>query len=78
MSDPREIMSAVNQRMNRILTVAEAALPQDQFQAYRKVVLEEFGRKGLARDIDDLCNGSSGKAMYGTGRQHPGMKGGSQ
>lgn len=68
MTEPRDIMNAVNARINRILTVAEASLPPNQFQAYRKFVLDELGRNGLAQDIDDLCYGSSGKVRKGTGR----------
>ena len=68
MTDPRDIMNAVNPRINRILTAAEIGLAPNQFQAFRKLVLEEFGRNGLAQDIDDLCYGSSGKVRQGKGR----------
>lgn len=68
MTDPRDIMNAVNRRLNRLLTVAEFGLSPDQFQAFRKIVLDEFGRNGLAQDIDALCFGASGKERNGTGR----------
>lgn len=78
MIDPRSIMDKVNSRVNLILTVAEAALPHENFQAFRKIVLDQFGRNGLAQDIDALCYGASGTERHGTGRKHPGMKGGSR
>ena len=56
MIDPRDIISAINHRLNRILTVAEAALPPDQFRAFRKFALEEFGRKGLVLDLAALMD----------------------
>lgn len=56
MIDPRDIISVVNRRLNRVLTMAEAALPPDQFKAFRRFVLDEFGRKGLALDLATLMD----------------------
>lgn len=44
----------IRSRLNRVLTVAEAALEPKRFQAYRKLVLDEFGKSGLGKDLDRL------------------------
>lgn len=54
MIDPRDIVKLVNRRLNKLLTVAETALPRSQFIAYRKCVLDEFGRNGLETEIYSL------------------------
>ena len=51
MIDPREVIELVNQHVNRTLTVAEAALPPEQFKAFRKLMLDEFGHRGLASEL---------------------------
>jgi len=56
MIDPRNIVELVNLHVSRVLTVAEAALPESQFKAYRKLVLDEFGRNGLETELYDLLN----------------------
>lgn len=47
------IVALLNQRKNRVLRVAEAALPDRQFQAFRSCLLDEFGRS-LERDLERL------------------------
>jgi len=47
MASKESILAAINRRINRILTVAESALTERQFRAFRKVVLDEFGYDGL-------------------------------
>lgn len=49
-----DIAKAVNGRVNRILTFAEAALPPSQFKPFRKLVLDEFGRRGLETELERL------------------------
>lgn len=51
MIDPREIMNLINPHVSRVLTIAQAALPRDQFSAFRKLVLDEFGRQGLEDEL---------------------------
>ena len=48
------ILALLNQRKNRILRIAEAALPERQFLAFRGLLLDEFGRDGLERDLERL------------------------
>jgi len=54
LSASEEIMSLVNRHLNKLLTIAEAALPHAQFRAFRKAALDEFGRNGLETEIRDL------------------------
>jgi hypothetical protein len=51
MVDIREISGLIGPRLSRVLTCAEAALPSDQFRAFRKLVLDEFGRNGFEGDL---------------------------
>lgn len=48
------IMSALDQRKNNVLLVAQAALPQCQFEAFRKVILNELGRSGFQKDVETV------------------------
>ena len=48
------IIDLVKPRLNRMLTVAEAALPESQFKAFRKLMLDEFGKCGLERELDQV------------------------
>jgi hypothetical protein len=51
MMDPRDIVRLINPHMAKVLTIGEAALPGDQFTAFRKLVLEEFGGNGLGKEL---------------------------
>jgi hypothetical protein len=63
-----EVMELVNQRVRRILLVAEAALSASQFQAFRTVVLNEFGRNGLVGELDRLDGQGEAVERDGWGR----------
>ncbi|MBI4968122.1 MAG: hypothetical protein HZC25_08370 [Rhodospirillales bacterium] len=45
------VLDLINQRLNRVLTVAQAALPPEQFKAFRRVALDEFGHSGLRSEL---------------------------
>ncbi len=68
------ILAALNARMNHVLLVAEAALPPPQFQAFRKIALDQFGRNGFQRDVEMVL--SEHPERDGTGRPIRAMKGG--
>lgn len=51
------LMELLNARVNRMLTLAEAALPPAQFAAFRKFTLDEFGHRGLAKELLELADG---------------------
>jgi len=62
------IVELVNRRVTDILDVAEAALPADQFRAFRKVTLNAFGRKGLEGELDGLRWPVDSEEREGQGR----------
>ncbi len=62
------IVELVNRRVTDLLDVAEAALPPDQFRAFRKVTLNAFGRKGLEGELDGLRWPEDDQERNGMGR----------
>lgn len=70
------VMELVNHRVTRILLVAEASLPASQFQAFRKVVLDEFGRNGLVGELERLGVQVGSQERDGRGRNTPCTRGG--
>jgi hypothetical protein len=54
MNDPRNIVTLVMPHVTKVLTIAEAALPSEQYPAFRKLVLDEFGRNGLEGELYEL------------------------
>ncbi len=61
------IVALLNQRKSRVLRIAEAALPEKQFQAFRGLVLDEFGREGLEKDLERLM----AEREHGNGQGRP-------
>lgn len=45
------ILNALNSRKNRTLLLAQAALPEHQFKAFKTLFLDEFGQKGLESEL---------------------------
>ncbi len=62
------IVELVNDRVKQILLVAEAALPPSQFLAFRKFVLNAFGRNGLERELERLEDQVKSEERDGEGR----------
>jgi hypothetical protein len=56
MVTPGTVISLVKHRMNRVLTMVEAALPESQFRALRKLILDEFGKSGLESELERVFN----------------------
>jgi hypothetical protein len=50
------------------LLVAQASLPSSQFQAFRTVVLNEFGRNGLEGELERLEYQIGAEERNGLGR----------
>ena len=46
------ILLALNARKNHVLLLAQAALPASQFEAFRKLFLDQFGRSGFQKDLE--------------------------
>ena len=49
-----EVLKLVHGHVTHVLLVAQASLPSSQFQAFRTVVLNEFGRNGLEGELERL------------------------
>ena len=57
----------INARVNRVLLVGQSSLPESQFVAFRKLVLDEFGERGLLADVK--IQFASNKEWNGMGRK---------
>jgi hypothetical protein len=49
-----QVIALLNKHKNKVLLVAESSLPEAQFRAYRKLVLDEFGRNGMEKELEEL------------------------
>ena len=49
-----DVLKLVHGHVTHVLLVAQASLPSSQFQAFRTVVLNEFGRNGLEGELERL------------------------
>jgi hypothetical protein len=58
-----QIEERLRPRLNNILLVAESALPERQFKAFRKLMLDCFGKSGFGKDLDELFSMDSRKGM---------------
>ena len=72
-----DIKNLLSPCMDRILTFAQAALPESQFKAFRKLVLDEFGNRGLASELERfVANSFHQPEQHGMGRNTLRKKGG--
>jgi hypothetical protein len=63
------IEKLIGKRVNEVLLIAEASLPQTQFQAFRKLTLNQFGQNGLGKDLDEVFGEDRYQERQGMGRQ---------
>ena len=56
-----QVIRAIKKSQNRILLYAEAALPESQFLAFRKLVLDELGKSGAEGKINNLFRNGKGR-----------------
>lgn len=70
MIDLETVRNLIKPRMKRILDFGELALPSGQFAAFRKLVLDEFGRSGLEAELERVSR-ESRKDAVGMGRPTP-------
>lgn len=61
------ILGKLDERKNRLLLTAQVGLPENQFDAYRKILLDELGRNGFEKDLEEVL-------MQHTERQGMGRK----
>jgi hypothetical protein len=48
------LLKLINARKNNVLLIAESSLPESQFRAFRKLLLCEFGEKGLEGELQRM------------------------
>jgi hypothetical protein len=60
------ILGKLDERKNRLLLTAQVGLPENQFCAYRKILLDELGREGFEKDLEEVLMQHT--ARNGTGR----------
>jgi hypothetical protein len=63
-----EVLKLVHGHVSQVLLVAQASLPASQFQAFRTVVLNEFGRNGLEGELERLEYQVGAEERNGLGR----------
>jgi hypothetical protein len=61
------VEALLNPRLNRVLLILQSSLPEHQFQACRKLVLDELGKSGFMTELETLLQGSR-KDRQGQGR----------
>lgn len=66
------ILDKLNERKNRLLLTAQVGLPENQFDAYRKILLDELGRNGFEKDLEEALQQPE---RNGTGRNTQAGKG---
>lgn len=63
-----DVLKLVHGHVTHVLLVAQASLPSSQFQAFRTVVLNEFGRNGLEGELERLEHQPVVEERQGLGR----------
>lgn len=59
------ILEKLNERKGRLLLTAQVGLPEKQYDAYRKILLDELGRNGFEKDLEEALQHME---RNGTGR----------
>jgi len=62
------VNALLNARKNRVLLIAQASLPEHQYQAFKRLFLDEFGERGLERELKPLLIEKQ-HGMAGNGRE---------
>lgn len=63
------LLDALDRRKNRLLLVAQTALPASQFEAFRKILLAELGKSGFQQELEDAFRLHHGKGRNGQAPQ---------
>ncbi len=67
------LVAKLNARKNRLLLVLQASISQQhQYEAVRKIVLDELGREGFEKELEEALqhterNGAGGNTHAGKG-----------
>lgn len=65
----QSVTALLNARKNRILLIAQSSLPEHQFQAFKKLFLDELGERGLEKELKPLLIDTQ-HGMDRTGREY--------
>ena len=52
----QSIIDLLDARKNKILTYAQVGMTENQFKAYRSLVLDELGKNGLESELEKLLD----------------------
>lgn len=50
----QDVLKLLDQSKNEALLLAQSSLPQSQFEAFRKIYLNIFGKNGLEKELARL------------------------
>lgn len=50
----QSVSALLNARKSRVLLIAQASLSEHQYQAFKKLFLDEFGERGLEKELKPL------------------------
>ncbi|MFZ1767051.1 MAG: hypothetical protein WAT68_10435 [Candidatus Nitrotoga sp.] len=69
------ILDKLSERKNRLLQTAKVGLPESQYDAYRTILLDELGRKGFEKDLEEVLmqymeRNGTGRRIY-AGKEVP-------
>ena len=59
MVSKEDVVRLVKQRLNHVLSFSELVVSSEKYPTYRKLVLDEFGKGGLEKDLERLFDGRS-------------------
>jgi hypothetical protein len=48
----QQIQELINPHLTKVLLIAQSSLSESQFEAFRKLFLDEFGKNGLGKELD--------------------------
>ena len=65
MVELEHLKTLINHRITRILLAAEIGLSESKFRAYRKYVLDEFGKNGLEKELNRIGSGRNRSSKEG-------------
>lgn len=64
----KAVTELLNRRKGNVLLIAQASLPEHQYQAFKTLFLNELGERGLEGDLKRLLLKQQG--MDGNGREY--------
>ncbi|HJW54154.1 MAG TPA: hypothetical protein VJ577_02680 [Burkholderiaceae bacterium] len=76
MIDFNAIRQALNSRKSKLLDMAQAAFPQSQYIAFRKLLLNELGKQGFEQDLERILAEGSRQHKERAGQADMSKKGG--